>query len=329
VTIHAGFAPDPERAREIDRRMHGELAASLRHILEQGQDTFADERPCLLELIADLDSGAVYPPITFGWYYELVLHLLDDDIERARSALAQLTDTARAPKEQQIVPLDSPDRCQRSRMFRNKLMADMDDSISLEPPGRRTASGFEQRYAMALDLLDRQVPALTGEIGALVREVVPVVGGAEDTGAFEGASHYQLWGALFLNAEPDLNRVTMAERIAHESAHSLLFGFCIDEPLVYNDDNELYPSPLRQDPRPMDGIYHATFVSARMNWTMSCLLESGFLSVTEAEEARAARDNDARNFADGDRVIREHAQLSQLGAELIQGAREWMAESAS
>jgi HEXXH motif-containing protein len=47
----------------------------------------------------------------------------------------------------------------------------------------------------------------------------------------------------------------VAEVLTHEAGHSLLFGLTVDEPLVLNLDDVLYPSPLREDPRPMDDIY--------------------------------------------------------------------------
>jgi hypothetical protein len=50
----------------------------------------------------------------------------------------------------------------------------------------------------------------------------------------------------------------MVQMLAHESSHNLLFGFSADESLVENSPEELFPSPLRMDPRPMDGICHAT-----------------------------------------------------------------------
>lgn len=64
----------------------------------------------------------------------------------------------------------------------------------------------------------------------------------------------------------------MDEVLAHEAGHSLLFGLTVDEPLVLNLDDVLYPSPLREDPRPMDDIYHAAFVSAHMALAMETLI---------------------------------------------------------
>ncbi len=325
MTFHTGFVPDPERAAGFDRRMHSELAASLRHVLAQSEGVFPVDRAPVDALIADLEAGTRYPPTAFGRYYDLVGNLLDDDLERAERTLTGLVDQPPADAYQRVAPLQSPERCPRSRLYRDRLMAEMAPGISVQPPDPGSAEVFEQHYRAAMQLLHRAVPELAGEIESLVREVVPIAGGADDEGVFEGASHYQLWGALFLNAAPADNRVAMAEMIAHESAHGFLFGCCIDEPLVYNDDDERFPSPLRSDPRPMDGIFHATFVSARMHWTMSRLLASDELNPEEAETARAARDDDARNFADGDRVIQAHAELSRHAAELIAGARSWMA----
>ena len=152
-----------------------------------------------------------------------------------------------------------------------------------------------------------------------------LVVGADDLDyGFAGGSCYMLWGALFLNASAHGSDVATIEAIAHESGHSLLFGLTIDEPLVLNDGRELFASPLRDDPRPMDGIYHATFVSARMHWAMSELLRSGKLSVEEAVLASAHLDADRRNFWSGYATVEPHARLSETGRLLLTSAHDYM-----
>jgi hypothetical protein len=44
------------------------------------------------------------------------------------------------------------------------------------------------------------------------------------------------------------------------------------KPLVENEVEELYPSPLRSDPRPIDGVVYATYVTARMDYAVTSLL---------------------------------------------------------
>ena len=141
-----------------------------------------------------------------------------------------------------------------------------------------------------------------------------VVGGQ---GVRACGSSYSLWGALFLNASSHNNDITMVEVITHETAHCLLYGLSIEESLVLNPDDKYFPSPLRSDLRPMDGIYHATFVSARMHWAMSRLIESGQLDAHECETAEQARIADQKNFNTGYETIAAHALLTATGEQVM------------
>src|SRR5215211_3420293 len=133
-----------------------------------------------------------------------------------------------------------------------------------------------------------------------------------------------LWGALFLNAASHRSDVKLIEALAHEGAHSLLFGLCTEEPLVEDGDEERYPSPLRDDLRPLDGIFHATFVLARMHWVLTRLLELQILDAESTAAALDARDHDRRLFEDGYEVLERHAQLTQTGDAVMAAARRYM-----
>ena len=62
----------------------------------------------------------------------------------------------------------------------------------------------------------------------------------------------------------------------------------IDELFVLNPDWERFPSPLREDPRPMDGIYHATFVVTHALCSCYVCLHQVVLDKVNAEVAREA-----------------------------------------
>lgn len=326
--VHFGFEPDAQRARRLDRAMHRELGASLGHVCERFGAQAALANLPIDGLLERLAAGVAHSPVLFGRYYDLVLMLLSGENRRAESLLWTLCREEPVQEGQQVSVLGAPESSERNRLYWEKMAQEMPDGISLHPPSKEAAETFVQRYLEGLGLLQQAVPELAAEMAGLVREVVGVAGGPEDIGEFHGGSHFQLWGALFLNAQLHATRIAMAEVIAHESAHSLLFGFCTDAPLVLNDDAELYPSPLRTDPRPMDGIYHATFVSARMNWTMERLLASGLLTQQEAREARDAMVEDAMNFRAGYQVVAEHGRLTDHGAQLMDGARHYMERAA-
>ena len=88
---------------------------------------------------------------------------------------------------------------------------------------------------------------------------------------------------------------------------------------VNNAVDELYHSPLRSDPRPLDGIFHATYVSARTHYAHRKLLESGVLSAAEEDAVEQALIASQAAFRDGLRTLEEHASLTGLG----QNRNEW------
>jgi HEXXH motif-containing protein len=321
VAIHFDFQPDPARARALDRRMYAELGRSLRHVSEQCRGRYPFDAPAMDALCSALESGVRYPATTFARYYDLVVALLGDDLAAAAGHHARLADEQPLADGVHAGPLDESER---SECYRLRMGADMGPNLTVNLPTAGVGAAFMERFGEGMTLLRQGAPSLAAEVEAIVHEVVGVAGGPDDVGEFHGGSHFQLWGALFLNAALHETRIAMAEVIAHESAHSLLFSFCTEEALVLNDDAEIYPSPLRADLRPMDGIYHATFVSARMHWVMQQLLESGLLTGEEIREAKQAAAADRENFEAGYRVVAEHGRLTRHGHLLMQGARDYM-----
>lgn len=304
--------------------MHSELAASLRHVIDASGENSPFDRNMLWPLVDSLETGRRCPPEAFACYYDLVSALMDGDEPAARRISGELATHLGTAAKRVVAPLRPLESCARSARY-HRMMVGGDSSMGMLPVTTSAAAGFAARFERGMALMHRALPELAGEVDAIVHEVVPIGSDPSREAQIDGGSHFQLWGALFLNADFHQTDVSMLEVIAHESAHSLLFGLCTEEMLVQNDDEELYPSPLRPDLRPMDGIYHATFVSARMHWAMSRLLESGAAGGSFSAGIVAARDADRRNFESGESVVCRHGRLTRLGRELMDGARSYMA----
>jgi len=329
MTVHLGFAPDPDRARALDRRMHAELAASLAYLQDRlaaggsavpGLDAARLDAP-----LVRIRDGSRLAPMTFIAYYDLAAALMEGDEPAARSALDRLAQAQPAPPGRVHRPLRPPESCARSARYAELFGGESPDDITLRPLPAERADAFADRFERGMTLMRAVYPELAGEVEAIVHEVVAIGSDPGKAMQMDGASHYRLWGALFLNADFHPTDAAMVEVIAHESAHSLLFGLCTEEPLVDNDDEPVFTSPLRTDRRPMDGIYHATFVSARMHLAMTRLLASGLLDDAARVAAVAALEADRVNFEAGDSVIRQHGVLTPLGREVMEGARRYMA----
>jgi HEXXH motif-containing protein len=207
---------------------------------------------------------------------------------------------------------------------RYRRLIDDDSNLQLQirafaPGAFPTVSEFVSDGAA---LLEAAMPELAGEMKALVREIVLV---DKPGNRHFGASSFQIWGALFLKPYPHGNRAAIVEQLAHETSHALLFGLSKGQPLVRNDPNEVYPSPIRQDLRPMDGVVHATYVIARMHYAMSQLLGSGLLSAEEAKVALATRDAHRAHYKNGLAVVETNAKWTEVGEAAHSSARAYMA----
>lgn len=196
--------------------------------------------------------------------------------------------------------------------------------MRIAPISEQAAQDFTDLLTRGFELMQRVLPDLHHEISGIVREVLLARAPQGDKMEFDGASHYQFWGLLMLNPKHHKTPLEVVEVLAHEASHSLLFGLTIEEPLVLNPDDELFQSPLRIDLRPMDGIYHATFVSARMCWAMEKMAMSDLLNETDKANAREAAQKDRENFGKGISVVDAHGRLSDTGARILDDTRRWM-----
>lgn len=319
------LTPDPARAAALDARMRTRLADSLRYIRDQakGQLDFPD--PGFDRLLARLGKGPVSSSV-FAIYYDLVLAISQDALDEAQRCIGEIVGLAGdAPYGPLIVPLKDYRTDRTSDRFRRFVDTDPETHFEILPPTPEKVEACRQRIEAAFALLDRASPALSSEIRALLREIVLAVGPEDpDAMLFDGASSFMLWGALVLNADSYQNDIDMVQVLAHESGHNLLFGLCADGPMIENDDSERYASPVRRDPRPMDGIVHAAFVIARMHQAVCALLDADAVEPASRTEAETALVNLQRSFAHAMNTVDQHARLTPLGKSVMEGARAYM-----
>lgn len=309
-----GLSPDRGRGRFLDDRMHADLASSLRHVAERTEDAVQEISRRIMSLAVAVEGGRRVPPLAFRQYFRLVQAVLTEDFTSVQSALDRMEALGARDDDRRVRYFGAPEADQVSLEL-------ISDGMRLAPITQHEAEAFELLLEQGLALMERSLPELHAEIDGMVREILFARAPHGDRMEFDGASHYQFWGLLLLNPSHHRTPLAVVEVLAHEASHSMLFALTRTEPLVFNPDDELYPSPLRIDPRPMDGIYHATFVSARMWWAMDQLSRSEVLSPDDRALARDAAEKDRANWTMGMKVIDAHARLSPTGARMLEGTR--------
>jgi HEXXH motif-containing protein len=307
--------PDPDHARALDRRMRERLVASLRHIVERAGSHLdaSGFEPAAARLLA-----RAVDPLVFGAYYELVLALEADDLDTARQRFGEIVSATAWSGETRVLTLPDPTLDAGAARYVRLLDTDPDVPFGVTAPAPAQAQAAMERVTAALAMLDRAHPALAAELRALLRVIVLAAPADTMRGStFDGASSFMLWGAVVLNSQAHPAALDMLQALVHESGHNVLFGLCADGPLVENDDAERYTSPLRTDPRPMDGIFHATYVCARVHAALRIVLDSGVLRGEEADQARADLALHAKGYRDGAQIVARHARLTTLGRVVL------------
>jgi HEXXH motif-containing protein len=327
VDVSTSFEPSAQRARILDQYMRDRLAASLRTVASYLEERVAGSAAPLEAFLPRLLAAPV-EALSFSAYFELVLAIEAEADDEWPGLIEVIAAGATRPPEIQIVAIDDPAVPRDWDSYRRMVATEPDVPMVLEPPPVLAVEQIRKRLELALEWLDRGAPALAAELRCLIGEVVLASVPPGDTFVFDGASSFMLWGAVLLNVSSHETRLDCLQALVHESAHNLLFGFSVDGPLTDNDPDARFDSPLRLDPRPMEGIFHAAFVTARMHHAVRELLCSGILGGADHDEARAALELHVKSFEQGRATIERHAQLTPVGRAVIDGAIHYMAQHA-
>ncbi|PRA80176.1 hypothetical protein CQ054_21305 [Ochrobactrum sp. MYb29] len=131
-----------------------------------------------------------------------------------------------------------------------------------------------------------------------------------------GITDVRMFGCLFIRVpRPEVDaQLYYAEHLTHEVSHMYLNAAMSIDPILLNDRSELFSSPLRPDPRPMIGVFHATFVTARIVQLFIALTSDRSTS----EEAKVYLYQQLDELKAGIDEVARHAKLTSVGSELLQ-----------
>lgn len=329
------FYPNKERAIALDRRMCFELAQSLEQLCSQIEIQLPPSESVihttkLNTVVSALNKPKRISPAVFAAYYQLIFSILneEDHLSEKVDELV-LTVSYREGLTFRDLSVTGLGTQKLVTLYNGCLDTDNLSKFEFLPPEEDESKQTKASVLKALSLMHDTVPAMANEFTAIVIEVILAAASKQPNAyRFDGASSYMLWGALVLSVDDEKTDLEMMETLAHESAHSFLFGLTIKEPLTFNDENERYNSPLRRDPRPMDGIYHATFVSARMHFAMNEARKSGLLNDAQQKECIEYLAASNKAFYDGYNVVTQQGELSPTGQEVMDNAHDYMKEHA-
>ena len=329
------FFPSRQNGITARRRIQDRLAESIGHVLEQCRGKVPFDEASGAGLLDVLQSDRAVRPEVFSGYFHAVRAIMDPEDEpwearqtRIEAALkALLAGPFIAESGVSIRPL-SPVCCdaEAERELRDNFVSEALLDEQIVKVDEATTSELSPTFENALTLIREHAPETFSEFEHCVSEIVPANGrNSADGMEFGGCSSLERWGSILINSSAQPTTVVLCESIIHEGAHNVLFGTSPVEFHIRNGPDELRKSPLRVDPRPLDGIYHATFVLARMCYGMREFAASPKLDPALRAEARERADEALKLFWDGYAVLDEHADYTKDGRAIMAAAHEYMA----
>jgi hypothetical protein len=181
-----------------------------------------------------------------------------------------------------------------------------------------------------LTCMASEAPDWHDEFRALVHQVV-LASSPGDRQTYAGASAFDLWGAILVNPSYQRGPLHLAMTLVHESSHLKLFHAYLDDEIVLNDPDERFSSPLRRQPRPMNGLYHAAFVLARMAAFATAMMRARTASDVFGEGWREQFQSEAQSavasFDSAYDLISRQGRLTPKGSALIREAAEAVQEA--
>jgi hypothetical protein len=320
------FIPSAENGFRARNAISARLKESLEHIFQQCRGHIDFDRYRTKALLARLDDGAQLPPSLYGDYFALVRAIQDEDLQEAAKLLDSVLGYVDSPAVSfRIRPFNRNGfRIEEEAQVRSQFVSESLLDEQLSHLGEIDESDVVNQTQRAIDLLRQHAPRTFSEIETFLAELIAARGNPVDGITFDGCSSLERWGSILINATLSRTDLQLAEAIVHECSHNILFAMAPVNFHVLNDPGERYDSPLRTDPRPMNGIYHATFVLSRMCFAMREVANSPTADSTLCEEALELENNNRRLFHDGYRILDQHAVYTEEGQKIIQAAAQYM-----
>jgi HEXXH motif-containing protein len=262
-----------------------------------------------------LSAGPV-SPWSFAHYAATVRAVSRGD--SAEEQARMMAEAIQGPMPTRILPFGNATLPDESwEVTRDVFDTDQGRPFTPVTPAAEDIDATSRELNAALELLERADGEAFRELDGLI--AVTILGArpeGSDTG-FDGASTFFLWGAPVINAGLRRTPAQLIDLLVHEASHLILLGVAAGAPLSRNDPRSLYASPLRVDPRPIDGILHAAYVCTRVHLVLTRALAANSLDADARRDLEDRRTFNGTAAVESLAVVKDHLEPTELGAETV------------
>ncbi len=324
------FSPSRESGIALRRTLNSDFAQSFEHIFEACGEHFDFDERQAEALVSRIRAGSRETPYMFSLHFKLFEAIEDDRLDDVQALIARILSIGPAEPGVLLTSFVAEEFPWDGEIIADYFATEESSDYRYGAPAADAVPSRRAELQVGLDLIYRGAPDLAAELEELVTTIilarrVPIETTSRLLPPFEGASALRSFGAILLDVESDQTDMHCAITFIHEEAHQALFAFSPMESVVTNEYDERYPHPLRDDPRPLEGIFHATFVLARIVYGMEAMLSSGRLSSAEKSLAATISKTNQPLFFEALETVRRHGKLTPQGEAALEVTESYMA----
>jgi hypothetical protein len=324
------FSPSRKSGMGLRESLNRDFALSFEHIFGACGEHFKIPERQVAALLSRIRAGSRETPYIFSLHFKLLEAIRDDRLDDAQALIPQVLRLAPAEPGILLTSFIPDEFPWDGETVAGYFAAEQDSAFRYVGPAADALPPRKAQVNAALDLIRHAAPGLAGELEEIVTTIIlarrfSIEDGSEPDEPSFWASALRAFGAILSHAERDLSVVDCAASLIHEEAHTALFALSPMEGVATNADGERYSSPVRNDARPLEGIFHATFVLARVVYGMEAMRSSGRLSPTEQRAATEVVEIHRPLFFEGLATVHRHGKLTPAGEVALDAAESYMA----
>lgn len=277
--------PQNKSRAHAARKLHNSKIADKHLVLTQAYERETGATTSALkDALGKIDLNKKFDPV-FGMSVEAARKaLLECDAQSAIQHLMWVTKNSMTTDDEVNIQLRIPSEALAWRVAEDYFH----NNQTLDYLGRRakvlkTTCGLIDRtidpFQNALSQIKQADAELYDELTALIHTVY-IFNGEAIQGATFSYAPSAIYICIPIEENFNANTEYFIEHLVHESSHSLLHSLMSADCLILNSPDEKFDAPLRVDKRPIFGIFHASFVIARMVRIFGRLVEQGYTNYT-------------------------------------------------
>lgn len=307
--------------------LHGIYKKSLLDSLDKlisyaAEELEIDTLP-ILNILKNLNNNlpAFLTPWSYYIYFKLRSAMMSDSVQSVKNIISNLN----------IKPIDCFQQQARSvqpafsesweqGIFNEEVLASFGkNDYNPLPPCQQQFASLDMEVKKAINLIHIIDAPMATEINSLIATIKLL-----HNHSTLAATSPKFFGAIYLSIPMGHLKIhqhlVLVDHLVHETSHLYLNSILIHDPLVLNDENARFSSPIRKDSRPMLGIYHAVFVLSRVIRILKMIDQ--FNLYHDADFLNQCTIKFIKQYEIGFETIKKHGILSDLGQGIFLSTRE-------